>query len=127
MARILVVDDEVICSLVVTSALKDRGHETRLALTGEEAVKSALELVPELIISDWILKGGMTGIDVVRILKKNNPGLKVIFITGLPSGELREQLLPEDYNSILEKPVELPVLLSYVEKLITSDDAAQAL
>jgi CheY-like chemotaxis protein len=80
---ILIVDDAPANIEVLSATLGDK-YEILFALTGREALRLALEVIPDLILLDVVMPG-MGGYEVCRSLK-NNPALRdipVIFITAL--------------------------------------------
>lgn len=63
-AKILVVEDEAITAMDIKRTLENRGFEVvATASRGEEAIKKAEELKPDLVLMDIILKGDMDGIE----------------------------------------------------------------
>ncbi len=82
MPRVLIVDDHAIIRRGVQGIL--RGHpEWELcgeAENGQEAVRLADELKPEVIIMD-VSMPGMNGVEATRVIKKNLPQAKVLLLT----------------------------------------------
>ena len=68
MAYILVVDDESDLANLVEFNLKQEGHETQVALTGEQAMRAAYERVPDLVLLDLMLPD-LSGKEVCRRLR----------------------------------------------------------
>ena len=89
-ARILIVDDEKINVWILDEMLRDR-YDTSVALNGEQALKRALALRPDMILLD-IQMSGMNGYQVCQQLKENEAtsDIPVIFITAM-DGEDDEQ------------------------------------
>jgi len=82
MPRVLIVDDHAIIRRGVQGIL--RGHpEWELcgeAENGQEAVRLAAELRPEVIIMD-VSMPGMNGVEATRAIKKQIPEAKVLLLT----------------------------------------------
>jgi len=114
MAKILVVDDEQVCTFFLSCALSDEGHEVRTTLRGDEAIVIGMDFKPDILISDWMLKDQCDGLEVGRRLRDNLPELQVIFITGLAEETLREKANGFPFLRILEKPVDLEEMLTIV-------------
>jgi DNA-binding LytR/AlgR family response regulator len=79
--NILVVEDESIVAKDIQVCLKRLGYEVvGLESTGEEAVKKAAEVLPDLVMMDIMLKGEMSGIEAADLIRKNQD-IPVIFLT----------------------------------------------
>jgi CheY-like chemotaxis protein len=84
MSKILLVDDEFDVLRVLAKELNAAGYEVVTALTAQEAIKKAKEVLPDLILMDLILPD-IGGADAVKMIKdipelKNKP---VIFLTAM--------------------------------------------
>jgi signal transduction histidine kinase len=85
MARVLVVDDQMISRMAVTAILEAEGHEVASASSGEQGIELATSLCPDVIILD-VYMPGMDGFAVVERLKsdpRTEPS-PVIFLTAEP-------------------------------------------
>ena len=82
--RILVVDDEItVCKSIRQSILSD-SYEVDMALSGEEALKKDEEKPYDLIITDLMMPG-ISGLDLLKLLKESRPAVNVIMVTGYPT------------------------------------------
>jgi len=81
---VLIIEDEPIIALDLTRLVMDLGHSViGVATTRDEAVASAREARPGLILADVRLADGSSGIDAAtQILQEYN--IPVIFITAFP-------------------------------------------
>lgn len=101
--KILLVEDESIEALDIKHTLESFGYEVPyVASTGEEAVKKALEIMPDLILMDIILKGKTNGIDAALEIKKFN--IPVIFLTAHPEESTIERAKLTEPYGYLTKP-----------------------
>lgn len=114
MARILVVDDDRNCAAFLRLFLSDEGHEVQSAVSGREAAEAANSLKPELLITDWLLKDGTDGLDLVNRLRQDHEFMKVIFITGMPERDLRAKVAGLDVSHVFEKPLDMDRLIPVV-------------
>lgn len=79
--KILVVEDEALTALELQKKLISWGYDVvDTVSSGEDAVKKALKLKPDLILMDILLKGNMTGIDAARDIK-NQIEIPIIYLT----------------------------------------------
>lgn len=83
-AKVMIIEDEAIIALHLKSLLMSMGNDVgAIVRTRDEAVATASELQPELILADVNLADGSSGIDAVaEILKQMT--VPVIFITAFP-------------------------------------------
>jgi two-component system alkaline phosphatase synthesis response regulator PhoP len=82
--KILLVEDSKFLRLATERALARAGYEVRSAADGQEALRMARELLPNLILLDMLLPK-MSGLDVLKALKKDSltRAIPVIVITGM--------------------------------------------
>ena len=81
MARILIVDDEVQIRMLLRALLQQEGYVVEEAPNGEGALKIMRENPVDLVIMD-LLMPNKEGIEKIRELKKDFPGLSIIAISG---------------------------------------------
>lgn len=67
---ILVVDDEPEILRALRSGLVAQGYDVATAVDGEDALRQATSAVPDLVILDLMLPGGIGGLDVCRRLRE---------------------------------------------------------
>lgn len=80
--RVLIVEDDMIISLVIENMVRELGHEViGKAASGQEAIELAIENKPDLILMDIRLKGEMDGIQAVTAIKEKIT-TSVIYLTG---------------------------------------------
>lgn len=113
--RILIVDDneDSACSLALLH--ERRGHETRIAFTGPDAVAAAAEFLPEVVILDVGLPG-MNGFEVARRIRAL-PGLAdalLVAMSGYGSDEDLAEGKRAGFNEYLVKPVDLKKLREWI-------------
>lgn len=123
--KILLVDDNQLTLSCLQELIRLQGHETVVALTGEEAVRRRQLWKPDLVILDLILPR-MSGLDVLRQLRQfsDREGCTrapVIVITAASDTEIgRFQLQASSLEPycLLKKPFEFEHLMSTVEQLL---------
>lgn len=80
--KILIVEDDMIISLVVENMIKKLGHTLiGKAASGEEAIDLAKQHKPDIVLMDIRLKGEMDGIEAVNQIKAFMD-TNVIYLTG---------------------------------------------
>ncbi len=113
--RVLLVDDEEELVSALVQRLGYRDIEASYALTGPQALKMIDDGDYDVVVLDLKLPG-MSGMEVLNVLKKDRPGLPVLLITGhgAPVGLDDEQTV-EDFGC-LEKPVGFKVLVEKIRE-----------
>lgn len=122
--KILVVDDEKYILRVVKLNLKRFGYEVFTARNGEEAIKSAVENFPDLILLD-VMMPILDGFKVCEKLKANESTSKIpiIFLTARGRDADKSKAKELGAEAYLTKPFNIQVLRSIVqEKLNTKKE-----
>jgi CheY-like chemotaxis protein len=87
-ATILVVEDDVDVREMIVGILSDLGYETLVATNAAEALEVLEEESSvDLLFTDIVMPGGMSGIELARQVSRMRPRLKVL----LSSGYAREE------------------------------------
>ena len=113
--RILIVDDNTDSARSMATLQSRRGHTTRTASTGPEAISAAAEFLPEVVLLDIGLPG-MDGFEVARQIRAMPAlaGALLIATTGYASEEDRAQARVAGFDAHLIKPVDLEVLRGWL-------------
>ncbi len=113
--RILVVEDESVVAKDIQWSLKGLGYEIcGWASSGEEAIRKAKELRPDLVLMDIVLKGDMDGVQASERIRKSF-NIPVIYLTAYADDHtLQRAKVTEPYGYIL-KPFEERELHTTVE------------
>ncbi len=111
-SRVLIVDDEHLIADTLALILRYRGFQVDIAYSGEQAIEKALEMRPDVLISDVVM-GGMSGIDAAIEICRRSPGCLVILISGQAStADLLARAREQGHSfELLTKPVHPEVLL----------------
>jgi CheY-like chemotaxis protein len=112
---ILLVDDEVEFVQTLSERLQMRDFNTAVAYDGREALTHIQSSEPAVMILDLRMPR-IDGVDVLRKVKKDNPNLEVIILTGHGTEEDRELTLKLGAFAFLEKPVEAEILVKTVRE-----------
>ena len=115
MKRILLVDDERSIREALAKVLEDEGYEVVPAESGPAAVKAHGDRPVDLLLLDLNLPGG-NGWGTLDWLAKVNPLLPVIIITG--RSNQRELAEKSGADALMEKPLDVPVLLTTIRELL---------
>ena len=118
--QILVVEDDPDLRDLLRQLLHDEGRQVELALNGPGALDQIADgtVRPDLVLADYNLPGGMTGLQVATRLRERRPDLPVIILTGdISTTTLRE--VTRHGLTQLTKPVKPAELISTINHLLT--------
>ena len=86
MCDVLLLDDDALVLVTLAESLRDAGFEVGQARSADEAADwLAHQTPPQLLVADLDLGGGEDGREVARSARDLQPGLPIIFISGLPA------------------------------------------
>jgi diguanylate cyclase (GGDEF)-like protein len=123
--RVLVVDDEPSLRLVVGQVLSLDGHDVTVADSAEEGIALFRATPFPLVITDVVM-GRMSGLDLLREVKRLDPEALVVIMTSQASLETATTALREGAYDFLVKPFEDLVLVSAVANRALDKLALQA-
>lgn len=106
--KVLMVDDERQFRATTEKILRRRGFETLLAENGEAAI-AQLDSAPDVVILD-IHMPGMDGHQALKEIKKRQPDLPVIMLTGHGAKPSAREALVEGAFDYLAKPCDIDLL-----------------
>jgi diguanylate cyclase (GGDEF)-like protein len=109
--RILIVDDERFHRELFADVLSSAGHQIRAAASGEEALRILSEEHVDLVVTDIVMPG-VDGIALVREVKRLDPDVEAIAITGHHDVRLAVDAMKAGCADFLMKPVDREELAS---------------
>lgn len=114
-ARILVVEDEVIVATNIQNRLKKLGHDVpAIASSGEEAVKKAAEMHPDLVLMDIRLKGDMDGVEAAEQIRAAS-NIPVLYLTAYANHRILERAKTTEPYAYIVKPFQERELCASIE------------
>ena len=117
MGDILIVDDERDIRELISDILKDEGFETRLAANSEEAMSEMNKEPPGLMILDiWLKDSRMDGIDILKAVKRDNPDVPIIIISGHGNIEIAVAAIKQGAYDFIEKPFNIDQLMVVITR-----------
>ncbi len=115
--KILIAEDEINAREALVAFFESLGFEVRHAADGEDAIRISNDFCPDILITDWLLEGGCSGVSVARALARAVPHASIILISGYPLAELRAITADLEVEAYLEKPISLFELASIVDRV----------
>jgi CheY-like chemotaxis protein len=116
-AKILVIDDEKFIQEGCNRILTGEGYDVETSYTGQEGFKKMEEESYDLVITDLMMPG-ISGMEALKKIKKNDPDIGVIIITGYPTPETAVEAIKLGAFDYLPKPFTPDELISVVNKAI---------
>lgn len=115
--KVLIVEDDMIISLVVENMIKKLGYTLiGKAASGEEAIELAKEHSPEIILMDIRLKGEMDGIEAI-IKIKEYISTEVIYLTGNSDKANFERAKATNCIDLISKPFTIGELVRSLDMI----------
>lgn len=114
---ILLIDDEPSQVTSVSAFLKRRDYRVLSASSGSEGIEKLREDNVDLVLTDYRMPD-LSGLDVVREVKKIHPGIPVVVITAFSDARDAVGVMKEGAFDYLSKPIDLDELEILVRKAV---------
>jgi DNA-binding NtrC family response regulator len=123
--RVLVVDDETDFLETIVNRLNKRKLDAKGVTSGEAAIDLLKEELYDVVLLDIKMPGGMDGIETLREIKRIQPLVEVLLLTGHASVETSIEGMKQGAFDYLLKPMKFEDLLTKMaqafEKKATHD------
>jgi len=123
MARILIVDDEHAICAILERALVRAGYDVEVAVTGEEGLEAYRRAPTDLVITD-ILLPEMDGLQLIRELRRDQPDLEIIAMSGggkVEADSYLDSSLLFGAHRTIEKPFDIQGVVHLVDELMRGE------
>ncbi|MCS6806785.1 MAG: response regulator [Blastocatellia bacterium] len=119
--NVLVVDDEQFFAEWLAENLQDQPnlYNAQWVNSGERALQWIQQQPVDLVISD-IKMAGVSGIELLKQIRRHHPGIGVILMTGYALPELQQEAVKRGSLFYLEKPFPMERLESAIEQAMAS-------
>jgi len=118
-ADILIVDDEADIRDLVAGILEDEGFKCRTAADADAALGEISTRRPHLIFLDiWIQGSRLDGLQLLDVIKEQNPDLPVVMISGHGNIETAVSAIKRGAYDFIEKPFKSDRLLLVAERAL---------
>ncbi|MGA2089945.1 MAG: response regulator [Endomicrobiales bacterium] len=119
MAKILLIDDDAGMRQIMTRILVPSGHTVVTAEDGTGSLDICRQEHPDVVIADIDLPD-MHGIEILSAIKKVNPSVPVIILTGISEIDAAVELVKNGAAAYLSKPFKISDFISQVNKILPS-------
>ena len=117
---VLIIEDEMIHGMLLRSSIENSGYRVVDVISrGEDAVIAALDHRPDLIISDILLKGTITGVEAIEQIL-NHVTVPFIFLTAINDSRIMDQATITSPSAIINKPYDMKILMETIDSLLNN-------
>ena len=122
---ILIVEDDPNSRKLLRDVLGAVGYRTREADNGEDGVRLASEMHPDVILMDIRLPG-ISGIEALKLLRGDarTRAIPVVAVTASVMQVQTALLFDAGFDELEQKPVRMPALLEKVRRLLQKNSVA---
>ncbi|HEX3535900.1 MAG TPA: response regulator [Stellaceae bacterium] len=118
MAHILLAEDDDQLREFLTRGLKRAGHSVDPFPDGAGALVQARKTGYDLLLADIVMPG-FDGIELARRVSEEQPGIKIMFITGFAAVVMQDDSLGPNRPKVVAKPFHLRHLIDEIQHLLT--------
>ena len=116
--RVLIVEDEALVAINLETMLEDLGGEVcGTAAAGQEAVRKARQLRPQLAVVDVRLKDGETGIEAARVMAEEL-GIAIVFASAHSDPRIVARMETVAGAGRLTKPYDIAQLVDVIHRVV---------
>lgn len=122
MAKILIIDDEPAIAAMLKKMVEKAGHSCMISFNGVDGLAIFDSFEPEILITDIIMPE-KEGLEIILELRKRNPELKIIAISGGGRFNYEGYLNSAKHfgaNAIFPKPLDLKLLMNKITELLNN-------
>ena len=113
--KVLIIDDEPSLRQTVSMILEEEGHETVTASDGKEGLTKALEVQPDIVLTD-VRMPGMPGLEFLERYQAEGGDALVIVMTAYGSSELAIEAMKKGAYDYVPKPFSADQLVLVLRK-----------
>jgi len=114
--RVLIVDDESYIRELIRETLRGRQYSAGTAANGVEALDILSREAFDIVVTDVVMPG-MEGLELVKQIRRQYPGVRIIVLTGYPRSADIGDFLAQGVDEFLPKPFRANDLLAVIKRL----------
>jgi DNA-binding NtrC family response regulator len=108
---------------LIGNLLVENGYTVLTADHGEAAIDVSQRYYQsiDLLLTDVIMPGGMTGLQLAEKLRRQRPNMRILYMSGYMDNAISLQAMKNPSLSFLQKPFALDVLAHKVRQVLDQD------
>ena len=114
--KIMMIDDERDCMESLNAALEPAGYQAVMFTSPADAVTQYVQGHFDVVITDMRMPR-MTGLQVLRVIRKIDPEARVIIMTGYGDAETAISAVNNGAYAFFAKPVDIAELVEVLERV----------
>jgi len=118
--HIVIIDDEDAVAETLADAVRGQGHTVAVGRSGTEALALLAQKTPDAVFVDLVMPG-LSGVDLVREIRRDNPDLPIVVVTGWAGPQDLDEVRRLGVTDIVEKPWALKYVDEALKSLATNE------
>ena len=119
---VLVVEDDDDARATLAAMVTELGYRVLEAENGVSALPILEQARPvNILLSDVIMPGGMSGVDLAKAARKRRPAIRVLFVSGYDRMVIARATRYDDSLKLLTKPFSLTYLARELQALLPNE------
>jgi len=119
---VLVVEDDDDARATLAAMVTELGYRVVEAENGASALPILEQERPvNILLSDVIMPGGMSGVDLAKAARKRRPDIRVLFVSGYDRMVIAQATRYDDSLKLLNKPFSLTDLARELQALLPNE------
>jgi two-component system, cell cycle response regulator len=124
--RILIVEDDVAILSILDEAARSEGYLVRTSTSAREGMEAVKSFQPNLVLTDNDMPE-MTGIEMLRELRRGKNYVTVIFISGRTDSQFVVEALKSGADDYIRKPFRIAELMARIEAALRANEVHREL
>jgi len=118
MSKVLIIEDEASTRKFLRRVIAPMGHDLTEAVDGQEALAAIGKVTFDLILSDLMVPGEPSGMEMIRQIHTMATGCPIVVVSGYPSDITLAECNELGIMDFLSKPFELTFVQSLVQRVL---------
>lgn len=113
--KILIVDDSEYMQSLLEDIILDQGFLCKKVSDATQMLAMVNDYQPDVAIIDIVMPG-LNGIDAIKILHKEQPGIKIIVCSALQVPQIKDQAIENGASAFIQKPFGVDSVMNAIKE-----------